>query len=248
MTKGQVLRAIVEFLSCGVFTKHMLQKFVEEYETPAVHAQNIAGMVNVPIERIYKYYRGIKNTSLDMRRNKKQVKESCDIVQANEMLPRLKTGLEMDTAPFVTDTLTGLLAHATMSQKQWDDFYWPYLKDYMDMIIGSGKTITFFIENSIGRFAEYFQDFPKGHIIFFCEQDDIRELRRQLPNICMAGGMPTPLLGGGTPEECVDYVKALIQDMGDGFILSQDKMISFRHDATRENLQAICEYVRDFRW
>lgn len=248
VTIGQVLHALVEFMSGGMFVKHMLTKFVEEYQAPAVHAQNIAGMVNVPIERIYKYYRGIRGTSLDFRRHKSEVKECCDIIHEQEMLPRLKRGLAEDTTPFVTDTLTGLLAHATMNTKQWETFYWPYLKDYLDLIISSGKTITFFIENSIGRFAEYFQDYPKGHIIFFCEQDDIRELRKKLPNVCLAGGMPTNLLGNGTPEECVDYAKRLIDDMGDGFILSQDKMISFKNDCKRENIWAVCDYVSNFRW
>ncbi len=247
-TKGQVLTAMVEFMSCGSFVKHMLQKFVEEYETPAVHNQDIAGMVNVPIERIYKYYRGIRGTSLDLRRHKDEIKECCDIIQEKEMIPRLKRGLEKESGPYITDTLTGLLAHATMSEKQWEQFYWPYLKEYLDMIVESGKSITFMLENSIGRFAEYFQDYPKGHLLFLCEQDDLRELRQKLPNVCLGGGVPTALLGNGTPEECVDYVKRLIDDMGDGFILCQDKMISFRNDCKRENLEAVCDYVQNFRW
>ncbi len=248
VTKGQVLRALVEFMSGGAFVKHMLRKFVEQYETPAIHSQNVAGMVNTPIERIYKYYRGIKGTSMDLRRHKGEIKECCDIIQEKEMIPRLKAGLAADSGPFITDTLTGLLAHATLNQKQWETFYWPYLKEYLDMIVGAGKSITFFVENSIGRFAEYFQDYPKGHLIFFCEQDDVRELRKKLPNVCIAGGVPTDLLGNGTPEECVNYVRRLIDDMGDGFILSQDKMISFKNDCTRENITAICDFVSNFRW
>jgi len=247
-TKGQMLTALAEFMSCGAFVQHMLKKFVEQYETPAIHNQNIAGMVNVPIERIYKYYRGIRGTSLDLRRHKAEIKECCDIIQQKEMIPRLKAGLAQDSSPYITDTLTGLLAHATMNEKQWETFYWPYLKEYLDLIVDSGKTITFFMENSIGRFAEYFQDYPKGHFVFFCEQDDVRELRKKLPNVCIAGGLPTSLLGNGTPQECVDYVKKLVYDMGDGFILAADKMISFKNDCKKENLMAVCDFVQNFRW
>ena len=60
--------------------------------------------------------------------------------------------------------------------------------------------------------------------------------------------MTAALLGNGTPEQCVDRVKYLANELGDGFILSQDKMMAFRNDCRRENLEAVCEYVNNFRW
>ena len=114
--------------------------------------------------------------------------------------------------------------------------------------MAAGKTVVIYLENSIMRFAEYFQDYPKGHIIMILELDDLVELRKKLPNICFAGGMTAALLGNGTPEQCVDRVKYLANELGDGFILSQDKMMAFRNDCRRENLEAVCEYVNNFRW
>jgi hypothetical protein len=80
------------------------------------------------------------------------------------------------------------------------------------------------------------------------EQDDIFEMRKKLPNVALAGGMKTSLLGYGTKEECVDYAKKLIDTLGEGFILSQDKMISFRNDIKRENLLAVHEFVRNYSY
>lgn len=80
------------------------------------------------------------------------------------------------------------------------------------------------------------------------EKDDVFELRKAFPNVAISGGMPTALLGRGTPEQCVDRVKELADGLGDGFMLSQDKMISFRNDCKRENLQAVCDYLQTFRW
>lgn len=116
------------------------------------------------------------------------------------------------------------------------------------MILASGKTVLLYVENSILRFKDYFQDYPKGFFTIVPETDDVFELRKELPNMCIAGGMPTSLLGYGTPEQCVDRVKLLRDELGDGFMLSRDKMISFRNDCKRENLLAVCDYLQAFRW
>lgn len=74
------------------------------------------------------------------------------------------------------------------------------------------------------------------------------ELRKALPNACIVGGMSAMMLGRGTPEQCVDAAKRVIDQMGDGFMLGQDKMMSFRNDCKRENLLAVSEYIQNFRW
>ena len=105
-----------------------------------------------------------------------------------------------------------------------------------------------FVENSIVRFKDYFQDYPKGVLTLVPELDTVQELRAAIPNATVVGGLPSTLLGRGTPEECVDATRKVIEDMGDGFILGANKMISFRNDCRRENLLAVCEYVQNFRW
>ena len=59
--------------------------------------------------------------------------------------------------------------------------------------------------------------------------------------------MKVELLGNGTPQECVDYAKKLIDELGDGYIFSENKMLSFKNDCKRENLLAVREFVRDYR-
>ncbi len=97
------------------------------------------------------------------------------------------------------------------------------------------------------RFVEFFQDIPKGQLMIHLEQDNIFEMRKKLPNICFAGGMTTDLLGHGTPRQCVDYAKKLIDELGDGYVFSTNKMVSYRNDCKRENLLAVTEFVRNYR-
>ena len=81
------------------------------------------------------------------------------------------------------------------------------------------------------------------------EQDDIFEARKQLPNICLAGGMLTELLGSGSKEQCTDYARKLIDEVGrdGGFILGQDKMLTFKGDCNPDNLKAVCDFVQDYQ-
>ncbi|WP_094606155.1 hypothetical protein SPSIL_039920 [Sporomusa silvacetica DSM 10669] len=247
LTKGQMVAAISKFIECGEFIGYMTKKMNTVYNVPAGYNGSVAGVMMSPIERFHKYYRGIREISLDLRRHKKELLKACDAIHEEEMLPGLKAGLKIDNSAYITDMFTALLAHTTLSRAQWDELYWPYLKQYLDAVVEAGKTISVFCEGSILRFADYFKEYPKGHLLFTIELDDPVELRKALPNVCLSGGMPASLLGHGTPEQCVEYAKRLVGEMGDGFILSQDKMISFRNDCKRENLLAVAEFVQNYR-
>ena len=73
-------------------------------------------------------------------------------------------------------------------------------------------------------------------------------MRKRLPNIAICGGMPSAMLGNGTKEECVEYGKKLIDGLAGegGFLMSQDKMMSYRNDAKPENIMAIQELCRTY--
>ena len=61
--------------------------------------------------------------------------------------------------------------------------------------------------------------------------------------------MTSKLLSKGTKEECIDHVKYLVDELGPkGFILGQDKMMSYRVDAKPENVLAVCEYVQNMKF
>lgn len=248
LTIGQVVLGIINNLSDVEFMNYMVQKSYNEYNCVGVHDQNFAFMVMAPFEKFHKYYRGIKETSIDLRRNKAGLKEACDAIHEQQMMPALMARTKMDSSAYLADCFTGLLAHTTLSTKQWEEFYWPYLGTYLDTLEANGKTMLLYIEDEVLRFAEYFQKYKKGTITMILEKDDPIELRKALPNVCICGGMTPELLSHGTPEQCVDRVKYLADTLGDGWILSQDKMVSFRNDCRRENLLAISEYVQNFRW
>jgi uroporphyrinogen-III decarboxylase len=142
-----------------------------------------------------------------------------------------------------------MLAHNVMNKKQFERFYWPHMKELLDAYAEKGMNVRIFTEGSILRFAEYFKDYPKGTLTFHIEQDDPFQFREALPNVAIMGGMTTDLLSNGTPDECVAYAKRLCDELGKdgGFIFSEGKMLSYRNDAKRENMKAVCDFVSSYR-
>ncbi len=243
LSQGLMAKAIAVNMENNAYNPYMKKKFAERYGCPSCYNY----IAQVPHERFHKYYRGIKAASMDLRKRGGVLLDTYDAMMEDEIMPGVHAALAADTSDCMIDLMVPLLAHTMMNMKQWDTFYWPYLKQILDAALAADQTVMIYLENSLIRFKEYFQDYPKGFLVLVPELDDVAELRTAIPNACIVGGMPAQLLGRGTPEECVDRAKKVIDQMGDGFILGQDKMMSFRNDCRRENLLAVCEYVQNFR-
>lgn len=203
------------------------------------------------IESLMNNYRGIKGTSIDMRRHKDKIKALCDQHVANVVTPaveKLKAGPKGELPEFAFDTSGASLCHTILSPKQWEEFYWPGMKMITDAIVETDKTSYWFYQGAMYQFADFFKDIEKGHICIHIELGDLFEIRKMLPNIALAGGMPMTRLYEGTPEECVDIAKKLVDGLGQegGFILSQDKMCSYPKDCRRETLLAVCDFIQNY--
>ena len=109
-------------------------------------------------------------------------------------------------------------------------------------------TIKFNQEGSVLLYSDYLKDYEKGHIGIWLDVDDPYDIREALPNVCIMGGMTSDLLSRGTPEQCVSKAKQLIDDLGTegGFILTQDKMMTYKRDCKAENLKAVCEFAQSY--
>lgn len=240
----QLQMAMLEFLGHAKYTSVVGQKFVEEYHCPSVYSG--ANVIIPPYEYFFQTARGIRNMGRDVRKYKTQLLEAIDAQMKQSVLPGLQYALTQDSSAYVCDTYMAIIGYGILSPSQFGEIYWPTIQKVLELLEKADKTLYIFCEGEMLRYAEYFQDIPKGRAVLHVENDDIFEVRRKLPNICLAGGMKTELLGNGTAEECVDYAKRLIDGLGDGYIFSENKMLSFQNDAKRENLLAVREFVREY--
>jgi hypothetical protein len=244
ITMGEIENAVKEFGTYGQYAGKITDKFINQYGAMMFGMYIFA----FPFERLFTILRGIKNVSQDIRRCKTQMKEAMDAMFVFDTETVLNKAMVADYTGYVAPLMLAFLGHSILSVDQFRELYWPYLKKVLETVVSHKKTIFCYCESTMLRFAEFFQDVPKGVLLLHVEQDDIFEVRKRLPNVALAGGMPTDLLGHGTKEQCVDYAKKLIDTLGDGFVLSQNKMISFRNDTKRENLLAVNEFSRNYQY
>lgn len=243
ITMGELENAAKEYYAFVEFAGMMTNKAINEYGV----LLQAAGVVFVPFESIFNMYRGIQETALDVRKCKDQMKEAMEVMYTRDVEPVLQKMVGSDYTGYMAPLVTGILGHSILSVKQFEELYWPYFKKIIDFLQAHNLRMFLFCESKIERFVEFLQDVPKGVFCMNLEQDNIFEIRKKLPNIALTGGMTTNLLGNGTKEQCIDYAKKLIDTLGDGYAMCQDKMMSYRNDAKRENLIAVNEFVRNYQ-
>ena len=227
------------------YLRHIHTKFAREYGVPKFFDSKPM----FPIEVLFCALRGMRGLSLDFRRNKQFLPEALEVIDAYYD-PLFQKALESWTDredvyfPFRATTMS----HNMMSPKQFELYAWPYIKRFVDRIVARDMIVFLFVEGSIRHLVSFFQDIPKGHVALLLEQDDPVKMKKLLPNVTIVGGFPSRLLADGTPQECVDQAKKLIEEMAydRNYIFGCDKMLSYPRDARPENLQAVNEFVREY--
>lgn len=220
-----------------------------EYGLPGVTAPNPYAAISM--ENILGFILGMRGTAMMMRRDKPGLHAMIDAMNELFFTPQLealKKLPEGGNMNYFFDYLSAMLAHNFMNPDQFAEFYWPYMKQVLDVLCEKKMHALIFSEGTILRYKDCFKDYPKGFLTILPETDDVFEIRKELPNIAIMGGMPNSLLGRGTKQACLDRAKRVIDELGcdGGFMFCQDKMGSFRNDANPENLKAVCDFVREY--
>lgn len=239
-------KAVQELIRYNEYCGRIYGTMVEEYGVPNL----CAGGYQMPFEFFVSGLRGLKNTSLDLRRHKEEM------IEAMEAIDERLWGEFMSYAPyiendgtFVFDTYTCPMAYTLLSPKQFEKFYWPWMKKYFDFVAEHDQTAFIYAEGAIKNKLEFLQDLEDKRFGILLEQDDPVEIREKLPNFTLMGGYPTTLLGEGTVEQCVDKAKEMMETVNyDGnWIFSFDKLASFEGGVKRENLLAVLDYLRSVK-
>ena len=237
-------KALSEFISFGQWARRAPTVFREILKTPNTGSRNVM----ISLEYMNAGLRGIKDLSLDMRRHKQALLEFTDAHFRQAVLPMAKAlGAAPKTEEHVCDIGMAMLVHSFMSVKQFEEFYWPHMKQVLDIAMENDKTVFVFCENSMLRFKDFFNDLPRGLMIHHLEEDDIRQTRKEVPNICLAGGMPIEYMGKESADKCVEAAQKLIDDMGVGYVWGVTKIPAYKNDMRSENLKAVLDVCHTYR-
>ncbi|MDR3573231.1 MAG: uroporphyrinogen decarboxylase family protein [Anaerolineaceae bacterium] len=130
-----------------------------------------------------------------------------------------------------------------LSPPNFQRFFWKSLKRIVNEYLEAGITPMLHFDSNWDKYLECFLELPKGQVLLEIDSTtNIFKAKEILKgHMCIMGDVPASLLKLGTPEQVTDYVKKLIDVVGEdsGFILSTGCDCPI--DAKPENVKAMIE-------
>lgn len=198
-----------------------------------------------PLDNFFDFIRGFKNTLVDIRRHPDLVMRAIEVLTPfyESTIPSEKCAEEF---PYVRNT-----AHIPtfLSPRQFEKFYWPYVKWAANRCHEMGTKYMIFCEGTWEPYFELFADLPKGSVVAVLESDDVVRIKKKYGHfMTIAGGYTQALLKYGTKEECIDRAKYVIDECapGGGYLFTGDKSFIAAEDINYENYRAITEFAHEY--
>ena len=201
------------------------------------------GYSKAPFDTIADMLRGTRNAMIDMRKRPEKIKEATRAV--TPMMKQLGTsGPEATGSPFVLFVLHKG-ADNFMSQDDFEEFYWPTLKETMEAVIEEGYVPLMFAEGEYDARLEFLaENHPDGPTVWIFDRTDVREAHEILGDtVTVAGGVSTSLMKTAEPEDIQAHCKDLVEDLGpERFILTTSARI---YRTPKENIHAMIDSVKE---
>jgi hypothetical protein len=198
----------------------------------------------VPFDLISDRFRGMRGAMLDMYR------QPDKLLAAIQMLSRLQLkGIE--SGPQAKEfTLAFVALHrgadGFMSLKQFEVFYFPYLKKLTEALVARGFTPWVFFEGDYTSRLEYLLQLPKAKILGHFDRSDMAKCKAVLGrHMCIAGNVPPSILQTGTPESVKKYCKWLIDVVGKdgGYIMAPSSSVD---EVKPENMLTMVDFTKEY--
>jgi hypothetical protein len=202
------------------------------------------GMSLAPFDFIGDALRGTQGVLLDMFRQPDKLLAAIDAITPII----IKHGIDSCNAA------GGVMVHfplhkgddTFMSDKQFEKFYWPSLKQYGDALIAEGIMPNFFAEGKYSRRLNYISDFPKGWVHWIFDQTEMAKAKEKLgPNCSISGNIPTSIMCTGKPKEVKEYCRKLIETCapGGGYMLAGGASAT---ETNSDNLKVLMEAALEY--
>jgi uroporphyrinogen-III decarboxylase len=204
----------------------------------------LGGFAHAPFDQFGDTLRGTHGIMMDMFRQPAKLLEAMDAVTP-WIVEAAVSAANMSGIPVIFMAL-----HkgddTFMSEKQFETFYWPYLKKVILGLVSEGCVPLLFAEGTYNKRLEAVTDLPKGSVVWWFDRTDMSRAKRILGDRnCISGNVPTSLLCTGTPQEIKEYCRKLIEVCapGGGYILNGGASV---HNTTAENLRAMMEAAKEY--
>jgi hypothetical protein len=196
-----------------------------------------------PFDIIGDTLRGTRNILADMRRRPDKLHDALEV--ATKLFIEYGSGAAGADLP-----LCWIWMHKGtrnfMSDAQFKEFYWPYLRQGMLALIDKGIIPVVYCEADVESRLQHFADVPPGKVIYHVSTTDMVKAKAALGGIAaIAGNVPNVLLLSGTPDDVRAYCKKLIDAVGKGGGFIKDAAVML-DEARPENLKAMIDFTKEY--
>jgi hypothetical protein len=204
----------------------------------------LGGFTKAPFDVIGDTLRGTKGIMLDMYR------QPDKLLAAMDALVPIMIGMGVGAAQQTGNPLIFIPLHkgadGFISDEQFKKFYWPTLKQVIVALVENGCIPFPALEGHWDSRLEVIQDIPKGKTAWMVDQSDIQKAKATLgQNACLIGNVSSSMLNLGTPQDVSDYVKKLIDTVGQGGGLIVGNG-AFFDEAKPENVKAMVDTAKEY--
>ena len=200
-------------------------------------------MAGAPFDHFADLLRGTRGISMDLRRQPQKLHAAMErwqeiTIAAFKDFPLTNCPVVMMPLHKGDDTF--------MSDKQFAEFYWPYLRNVFLAMINEGLVPMPFAEGRYNNRLKQITDTPRSGVVWYFDQTDMAEAKKVLGKVsCIVGNLPTSVVMTNTPQEVKEKCRKLIEDCapGGGYILSGGAQVD---KANIPNLKAMMEAAYEF--
>jgi uroporphyrinogen-III decarboxylase len=201
-------------------------------------------LAGAPFDVISDFLRGMRGTMLDMYRCPEKLLRACEMMCRIQLERIAQLPQSTEFSPAFMPLHRG--SYGFMSLKQFEIFYWPFLKRVTLALIDKGYTPELFFEGNYTSRLEYIAELPKGKTIARFDQCDMARAKEILgKTVCISGNMPVSVLQVGTVDDVKKVCKQLIDVAGKdgGYIMGPASSLD---EVNPENLKAMIDFTKEY--
>jgi hypothetical protein len=201
------------------------------------------GMSQAPFDMVGDFFRGTHGIMMDMFKRPDKLKE------AMARLTPVAISFGIDSAIASGCPIVFIPLHkgtgGFMSNKQFEEFYWPTLREVMMGLVNEGLVPMPFAEGNYEPRLEIIKDMPRSSTIWFFEHMDMAKAKKALSHTCIAGNVPVSLMVTGTPAEVKERCRRLIETCapGSGYILTAGAYMDIGNS---DNIRAMMAAAKEY--
>jgi uroporphyrinogen-III decarboxylase len=199
-----------------------------------------------PYDVIADYFRGATGMMKDLFRNKDKLQAAVDTMRVN--LTRMTIANARASGNPIVMIPIHWAPDAFMSQKQFEEFWWPSFRQMMIDMIDADLIPMPLWESDCTKRLEIIKDIPPGKCIYWFERTDMVKAHEVLGDVvALRGNLSPSLMTTGTPAEVDAAVRHLVDNVwAKGGSLILDTAFGIPDETPVENVRAMFSAARKY--